>query len=127
MPATRTSFARQLRRNMTDAERKLWRDLRLRQVQGHKFRRQFPLGDYVLDFVSFEAKLVVEVDGGQHADSASYDHARDAWLRAQGFRVLKFWNNEDLAQTDAVLAAIDNALGNGSHPHPNLPPSRGKE
>jgi very-short-patch-repair endonuclease len=127
MPATSTSFARRLRRNMTDAERKLWRALRLRQIHGHKFRRQFPMGTYIVDFVCLEAKLVIEVDGGQHDAQQMHDKTRGTWLRCQGFRILRFWNNEVLGEINAVLSVIDAHLRAAVHPHPNLPPSRGKE
>ncbi len=89
--APKTQRARELRRNMTDAEKRLWRELRLRQFDAHKFRRQFPLGPYIVDFVCLDARLVIEVDGGQHLDSPE-DRRRDAWLATQGFRVLRFWN-----------------------------------
>lgn len=76
------ALARELRKTMTDAERKLWHGLRLRQMHGYKFRRQFPLGHYIVDFVCLEARLIVEVDGGQHADEKYGDVQRDAWLTA---------------------------------------------
>jgi very-short-patch-repair endonuclease len=81
-------------------------------LDGHKFRRQFPLGPYIVDFVCLEAKLVIEVDGGQHNESQS-DRIRDNWLAKQGFRVLRFWNNEVLQNTDSVLAVVYDTL----HPH----------
>ncbi|MDX1442345.1 MAG: endonuclease domain-containing protein [Gammaproteobacteria bacterium] len=102
-------FAKQLRRNMTDAERKLWRHLRAHRMLGQKFRRQQPLGPYIVDFVHFGARLVVEADGGQHNES-NHDAVRDAWLKSQGYRVLHFWNNDILNETEAVLAAILNTL-----------------
>jgi very-short-patch-repair endonuclease len=95
---------------MTEAEQVLWRRLRQRQVYGHKFRRQFPLGVYVVDFACLERRLIVEVDGGQHGEQQSYDQRRDQWLQAQGFRVLRFWNHQVLQETDAVVAAIAEAL-----------------
>jgi len=90
---------------MTEAERRLWRGLRMRQMAGFKFRRQVPLGPYIVDFVCLEARLVIEVDGGQHAGS-EHDRVRDAWLEAQGFRMLRFWNSEVLGQTHDVLERI---------------------
>jgi len=97
-----------LRRELTDAERRLW--LRLRRAQlGVKFRRQHPFLNYVLDFVCLEARLVVEVDGSQHTDSIR-DVERDRALAAAGFRVLRFWNNDVLVKTDAVLQAIFTAV-----------------
>ena len=97
--------ARRLRQNMTDAERKLWRALRDRQLDDVKFRRQHPLGRYVLDFFCEEHKLAVEVDGGQHADSTE-DKARTAWLQAHGCRALRFWNNDVLGNLPGVLETI---------------------
>ena len=95
---------------MTDAERKLWRGLRMRQMHDYKFRRQFPLGAYIVDFVCLEARLVIEVDGGQHADEKYGDAQRDAWLKSQNFRVLRYWNNQVLCELDAVLVDIARAL-----------------
>ncbi len=112
-----TKLARSLRKNMTEAERHLWRNLRMLQLGGHKFRRQFPLGPYIVDFVCLSARLIVEVDGGQHLNNAQ-DQIRDAWLANQGFRVLRFWNNDVLARTDSVLDAILAALAT---PTPTLP------
>ncbi|MBM3524995.1 MAG: endonuclease domain-containing protein [Alphaproteobacteria bacterium] len=97
-------FARAARKVPTDAERRLWWRLRARQL-GVKFRRQVPLGPYVVDFVCFEARLVVECDGGQHAESA-LDATRDAWFEREGYRVLRFWNHEVLRETDAVIERI---------------------
>ena len=98
--------ARQLRKNLTDAERLLWGKLRLWQVEGFKFRRQQPLGWYIVDFVCLEKRLVIEIDGGQHAQQANYDTERDAWLRNQGFSVLRFWNNDVLKNIDAITELI---------------------
>ncbi len=109
MKDKKQAFAKHLRRNMTDAERLLWQHLRAHRLQGAKFKRQQPLGNYIVDFVCFETKLVVEVDGGQHLDNVQ-DEQRDAWLRGQGFEVLRFWNNEVLTQRDAVLERILQAL-----------------
>jgi len=120
----RKAFARQLRRQMTDAERLLWHHLRSRRLGGHKFRRQHPLGPYVVDFVQLEARLVVEADGGQHQCRAA-DLARNAWLQRHGFRVLRFWNNEILGETEAVLAVIAEAA-ESPHPVP-LPKGEGTE
>ena len=111
-----TSRARQLRNNPTDAERVLWSILRRRQVLGHRFRRQAPIGGYVVDFVCFENRLVIEVDGGQHVESASYDAERTAWLEGEGFRVVRFWNNEVLRETDAVREAVFLAVRGGAPP-----------
>ncbi len=95
---------------MTDAEKRLWSRLRQRQLGGHKFRRQCPLGRYIVDFVCLDAFLVVEVDGGQHAEAKEYDAKRSAWLQSQGFHVLRFWNNDVLKHTEAVTQVIYNQL-----------------
>jgi adenine-specific DNA-methyltransferase len=102
--------ARALRAQPSDAERKLWTVLRNRQLAGHRFRRQAPIGRYIVDFACFERKLVVEVDGGQHATAAQQDAMRTAWLESQGFRVLRFWNHDVLGNIDGVAAAIHRAL-----------------
>ena len=112
---SRQEFAKQLRRNMTDAELLLWRYLRGHRLLGAKFKRQQPLGNYIVDFVCFEAKVVVEVDGGQHLDSEQ-DQQRDIWLRSHGFKVLRFWNNEVLEQVEAVLERIFQVLTPSPHP-----------
>jgi very-short-patch-repair endonuclease len=115
---------------MTDAERKLCHYLRLRQLEGHKFRRQVRIGPYIADFVCLKAMLVIEVDGGQHADARAYNSRRDDFLRGQGYRVLRFWNNEVLSNMDgvwlAIVAEINHDVSCGGTPHPNLPPQRGK-
>ena len=102
----RIRIARELRSRMTDAELLLWRHLRRRQLDGRKFRRQHPLGPYVVDFVCLEARLVLELDGGQHAEQVGRDQRRDAWLGERGFRVLRFWNHDVLLRTEAVLEVI---------------------
>ena len=98
--------ARTLRKHSTDAERLLWRHLRDRQLKGHKFRRQHVLGHYIVDFVCPAAMLIVEVDGGQHAEQADYDALRTRDLESLGYRVLRFWNHDLLADADAVLLTI---------------------
>ena len=103
-------FARKLRREMTDAEMHLWRHLRMRQMHGMKFRRQHPLGQYILDFACIDARLAIEVDGGQHGEQSESDQLRTTWLEAQGWQVLRFWNNEVLSNVDAVAEAIHQAL-----------------
>ena len=117
-------FARQLRRSSTEAERRLWFLLRNRRVLGHKFRRQVSLGPYVVDFVCFEQRLVIEADGGQHATQRAHDEARTAFLESNGYRVLRFWNNEILTDTDAVLQVVVEALRATPSPQPS--PSRGE-
>ncbi|MGB0087328.1 MAG: DUF559 domain-containing protein [Rhodomicrobiaceae bacterium] len=103
--ASAKNNARRLRKDMTEAERKLWSILRKRKLTGLKFRRQVPIGPYVADFLSFESRLIVEADGGQHAE-AWKDAERDAWLAAQGFRILRFWNSDVLNNPDGVLAQL---------------------
>src|SRR5262245_44968975 len=98
--------ARALRRNMTGAERKLRRYLRQRQLDGHKFRRQVRIGPYIADFACLSPLIVIEVDGGQHAEARVYDSRRDDYIRGQGFRVLRFWNNEVLSNIEGVWDAI---------------------
>jgi len=98
-------FARSLRRDMTEAEERLWHELRGRKLDGIKFRRQVPVGPYVADFLCAEALLIVEIDGSQHADSA-HDRVRAAALGARGFRILRFWNDEVLREMDSVCDTI---------------------
>ncbi len=99
-------YSRALRSTMTDAEQRLWQVIRRRQLGGVKFRRQHPLGTYILDFVSIEAKLIIEVDGGQHGEQQDYDRKRTQWLQQQGYRVLRLWNNEVLQDIDAVKERV---------------------
>jgi very-short-patch-repair endonuclease len=104
-----SEIARQLRRNQTDAERRLWMALRDRRLAGYKFRRQRPVGPYVVDFVSIRFRLVIEVDGSQHADSEA-DTRRTAWLERYGWRVVRVWNNEVSGSPGAVAEHIFNML-----------------
>ena len=99
-----------LRHNRTDAEQVVWRMLRGRQVSGFKFRRQHPFGDYILDFVCLEILLVIEIDGGQHQEQLSADELRTQTLLKAGFRVIRFWNNEVLQETEAVKEHIYNIM-----------------
>jgi len=101
--------AKKLRGNMTDAEQRLWYRLRGHRFDGIKFKRQVPIGPYIVDFACLNRKLVLEIDGDQHSESEA-DHHRDQWLRQRGFHVLRFWNNDVLKQTDSVLEAIMSAL-----------------
>ncbi len=98
--------ARKLRNEATDAERHLWRHLRREQLAGYKFRRQFPVGRYIVDFVCVPARLVLELDGGQHLDAQAYDAVRTLEIEARRYRVLRFWNDDVLLRTDAVLEEI---------------------
>ena len=113
---------RRLRKALTKEEQKLWQRLRGRQLDDCKFRRQHPYYNFILDFVCIERKLVVEVDGGQHADSST-DVQRDAFLLNGGFLVLRFWNNDVMTNTDDVVAMIWRNLEDRKqhHPHPNPP------
>jgi len=120
-------IARKLRSRPTEAERKLWVLLRAKQLAGYRFRRQVPLGTYVVDFLCFSKRLILEIDGGQHALLEEADRARTAWLDAQGFRVLRFWNNDVLANPDGVRLSILRALHDRDTPHPNPPPQGGRE
>jgi very-short-patch-repair endonuclease len=103
------STAKTLRKGMTDAERKLWQRLR-GELLGVKFRRQHPFESFVLDFVCLERKLVIEVDGSQHLEDVKYDEFRTERLKLAGFTVLRFWNNQVLEETDAVVEKIWNEL-----------------
>jgi very-short-patch-repair endonuclease len=102
------SQARTLRQNQTAAEQKLWSRLRNRQLNGYKFRRQVPLGRYIVDFSCYDARVVVELDGGQHGDDQrrARDQERTLWLESRGFRVLRFWNSELLQNMEGVLTRI---------------------
>ena len=115
------SKARQLRKNATEAERLMWERLRNRRLAGWKFRRQAPIGPYIVDFVCFERRLIIEVDGGHHQSQAEDDKARTVWLESQGFRVLRFWNNEVLTEISGVASSILEALDD---PHLSPIPSR---
>jgi very-short-patch-repair endonuclease len=116
--ASKTAVARKLRLNSTDAELRLWGRLRSRAVDGCKFVRQEPIGSYVVDFVCRERRLIVEVDGGQHAGS-EHDRIRDEWLEQHNYRVLRFWNNDVLANTNGIFELILAALKAETPPHPD--------
>ena len=115
----RRTNARALRSNMTDAERKLWYRLRAHRFNDASFRRQVPIGPYIADFVCLQARLIVEVDGGQHGTER--DAARDAWLRNQNSRVIRFWNNDVNANFDGVMQVIADALAQATPPSLTLP------
>jgi very-short-patch-repair endonuclease len=101
--------ARDLRKNSTDAERHLWYHLRANRLR-FKFKRQVPIGVYIVDFVCLEKRLIIELDGGQHMDNQTYDTKRTDWLLAHGFKVLRFWNNDVFQQTPSILEVIMKAL-----------------
>jgi very-short-patch-repair endonuclease len=112
------SHAKQLRRQLTREERRLWTLLRSRRLSQYKFRRQHPVDNYILDFACCEARLAVELDGGQHDERQEYDRRRTLWLNKRGWRVLRFWNNELLNNEEAVLERIIETL------HTHLPSPR---
>ena len=108
------SRARQMRKEPTDAERKLWRLVRDRELDGLKFRRQVPLGRYIVDFICLDARLIVELGGSQHADN-SYDIKRDTWLKSQDFMVIRFWNTDVLKRPKDVAETILAAAARSKH------------
>ena len=120
------SFARRLRHQQTDAEKKLWCLFRNRQCGGYKFRRQVEIGQYIVDLACLEAKLIIEIDGGQHLEQQKSDCHRSRELEARGFRVLRFWNHEVLKEPDAVPESILGALTIPSSPA-LLPEGEGSE
>ncbi|TDR28983.1 endonuclease domain-containing protein [Hydromonas duriensis] len=116
-------YAQALRNAPTDAERFLWQHLRNKHIAGVKFRRQFGIDGYIVDFVSLEIGLIIELDGGQHVQLHQHDQQRDDALRAQGFEVLRFWNDAVFTQTESVLEQIYERVCSLklTHPHPNPP------
>lgn len=118
MPSRLTRPAKFLRQRSTEAERLFWSRVRAHRLGGFKFKRQQPVGAYVVDFVCFEAQLIVEIDGGQHAETPECDVERDRWLNGQGFRVLRFWNNEVLGNIDGVMARVVEFLSPSPPPSP---------
>jgi very-short-patch-repair endonuclease len=116
------TIAKELRKRSTETERLLWKYLRLKQLGGLKFRRQQPVDNYIVDFVCFEKRIIIEIDGGQHSVEKQKDRARDNCLVKQGYKVLRFWNNEVLTNIEGVLEMIrKNCL---KHPPLNPLPSR---
>jgi very-short-patch-repair endonuclease len=113
-----TDRSRELRSNATPAERALWHRLNARQVNGVRFNRQFPIGPFICDFVSRSAKLIVEVDGGQHNVRAEADERRTRFLENQGYRVIRFWNNDVIERVEGVIAEIERALLDSPPPPP---------
>jgi len=118
-----TARSRELRLNATDAERKLWQQINARKVAGVRFNRQFPIGPFICDFVSRSARLVIEVDGGQHAVDVAKDEARTAYLEARGYRVIRFWNNDVLERIEGVVSEIERVLATCPPP---APPASGR-
>jgi very-short-patch-repair endonuclease len=126
--AQQREFARRLRNNMTDAERRLWRVLRCHQLKAFKFRRQAAIDKFVVDFVCFSHKLIIELDGGQHNDTLmiEYDRERTKWLGSRGFHVLRFWNHDVFENLNGVVDVIwktlqETCLVSTSPPSPTLP------
>ena len=115
------SNAKNLRSQQTDAEQRLWHQLRAHRFMGLKFKRQKPVGRYIVDFVCIKYQLIIEVDGGQHIDQMEYDDERTAWLESEGFRVLRFWNHEVLQEMDGVLEQIRQAVVEIATPSPPAP------
>jgi very-short-patch-repair endonuclease len=121
------TFARALRSRMTNTEQRLWNELGNRKLRGFKFRRQFPLGGYVVDFVCVDRALAIEVDGGQHSEATRYEQQRREWLELHGWRVLRFWNNDVHDNLAGVLERVLEALESvGPSPHPNPLPQAGE-
>ena len=114
--------ARELRKNQTDAERRLWRSLRLMKAEGFHFRRHVPIGDFIVDFACLSSRLVIELDGGQHnvEGGRATDESRDARLRRRGFTVLRFWNNDVMANPEGVLERVRRTLARHTPTPPRL-------
>ena len=106
IPDDLKAYAREMRANMPDAEQLLWYLIRNRRIAGAKFRRQHPIGRYILDFYCSEKQIAIELDGGQHSEQLEYDRQRDAYLKEKGIRVLRFWNHQMLLETESVLEVI---------------------
>ncbi len=126
MPRELTKLAKGLRKRSTDVEHLLWHRLRAGRFDGMKFRRQHPIGQYIVDFICLERKLIIELDGGQHTlpDEILKDRKRDAWLEKEGYTVMRFWDNEVLTNTSGILEAIRERLRT---PSPQSPPHKGGE
>ena len=120
------NLALNLRKSMTDAERVLWYNLRDRRLGGWKFRRQHAVGPFIVDFVCLEKKLVIEVDGGQHAEMIVQDDNRTEYLSKSGYKVVRFWNNQVLQETEAVLQVILDEVSEEAPSHPD-PLPQGEE
>jgi very-short-patch-repair endonuclease len=116
---TPTLRSRELRNNATDAERKLWQHIRNRQLLGTRFNRQVPIGPFICDFAARTAKLIIELDGGQHALRTAADERRTSLLESRGYRVLRFWNGDVLENIDGVVSVIEAALVNRPSPDPS--------
>jgi very-short-patch-repair endonuclease len=115
-----TARSRELRLNATDAERRLWQQISARKLAGVRFNRQFPIGPFICDFISRAARLVIEVDGGQHAVDVAKDQARTAYLEARGYRVIRFWNNDVMERIEGVVNEIEHILETCPPPTPPI-------
>jgi very-short-patch-repair endonuclease len=118
--------SRQLRNNSTDAERRLWSHIKNRQLAGIRFNRQVPIGPFICDFVARSIKLVIELDGGQHALARDADQRRTTYLERSGYSVLRFWNNDVLENSEGVVGVIERALANSPSPSPSRQAGGGK-
>lgn len=120
-------FAKELRTQGTDAERRIWSHLRAGRLNGHKFRRQHPIGNYIADFYCHSARLVIELDGGQHdsPDAVAYDTQRTQWMETEGVRVVRFSDVEALRDTEAVVASILREVESSLAVTPSFQPSPG--
>ncbi len=121
-----TKIAKVLRKRSTKEERFLWRHLKSKQLEGLKFRRQQPIGNFIVDFVCFEKRIIIELDGGQHTNitEEKKDKSRDKWLNEQGFKVLRFWNNDVFKNINGILEVI---IENCLNLPPLTPPLKGGE
>ncbi|MFO1520046.1 MAG: DUF559 domain-containing protein [bacterium] len=125
MKSTLKPFAKKLRKNSTDTESLLWRHLRAKRFEGFKWRRQEPVGKYIVDFICYEKRVIIECDGGQHLVEREKDRVREEWLGKRGYRMLRFWDHEILQDLEAVLEAIWKGLM--GHPPPDPRPPRAGE
>ena len=119
VPPTHRRFGKTMRQNMTEAELALWRRLRKPGIAGMRFRRQAPIGPYIVDFFCPQRRLIIEVDGGHHGSSEDTDRERDTWLTERGYRVVRFWNNDVLTNLRGVIETIASSLNAGIPPHPD--------
>ena len=110
MQSLMKNHVRELRQNSTDAERRLWNFLRAKRLKGYKFRRQHLIHPFIVDFICLEKRVIIELDGGQHAEKSPYDEKRALFLESKGYTVLRFWNNEVFKETEVVLGEISRTL-----------------
>ena len=121
------TFARELRQNQTEAEKTIWGKLKGKQIEDVKFRRQQPIGPYIVDFVCFKRRIIIEIDGGQHTEKKvrRKDEERRLWLEERGYKILRFWDNEVLKNIDGVLQIIKGVLEQSSEYGGSVPTNRG--